>query len=283
MTLPTALLEPTVRRALAEDLGTAGDLTTNAIVSADHRSGFDVVARHPGATSGIDAATLAWRLLDSEVQVDVRLGEGASVTPGDVVATVFGPTRALLSGERVALNLLCHLSGVASATAGLVAAVAHTRARTPCPRKTTGGRGAVEKAAVRAGGGVTHRFGLHDAVLIKDNHIAIAGSLPEAIRRARSGVGHLVAIEFEVDTLEQLAEVLADPDLVASCRAVLLDNMGPETLRQAVALVGGRLVTEASGRITAQTAAVLAETGVDLISAGWITHSAPVLDLGLDA
>ncbi len=283
MTLPTALLEPTVRRALAEDLGTAGDLTTNAIVPADHRSGFDVVARQPGVISGIDAATLAWRLLDSEVQVDVRLGEGASVTPGDVVATVFGPTRALLSGERVALNLLCHLSGVASATAGLVAAVAHTRARITCTRKTTVGLRALEKAAVRAGGGVNHRFGLHDAVLIKDNHIAIAGSLPEAIRRARSGVGHLVAIEFEVDTLEQLAEVLADPDLVASCRAVLLDNMGPETLRQAVALVGGRLVTEASGRITAQTAAVLAETGVDLISAGWITHSAPVLDLGLDA
>jgi len=283
MTLPTALLEPTVRRALAEDLGTAGDLTTNAIVPADHRSGFDVVARQPGVISGIDAATLAWRLLDSEVQVDVRLGEGASVTPGDVVATVFGPTRALLSGERVALNLLCHLSGVASATAGLVAAVAHTRARITCTRKTTVGLRALEKAAVRAGGGVNHRFGLHDAVLIKDNHIAIAGSLPEAIRRARSGVGHLVAIEFEVDTLEQLAEVLADPDLVASCRAVLLDNMGPETLRQAVALVGGRLVTEASGRITAQTAAALAETGVDLISAGWITHSAPVLDLGLDA
>lgn len=283
MTLPTALLEPIVRRALAEDLGTAGDLTTNAIVPADHRSGFDVVARQPGVISGIDAATLAWRLLDSEVQVDVRLGEGASVTPGDVVATVFGPTRALLSGERVALNLLCHLSGVASATAGLVAAVAHTRARITCTRKTTVGLRALEKAAVRAGGGVNHRFGLHDAVLIKDNHIAIAGSLPEAIRRARSGVGHLVAIEFEVDTLEQLAEVLADPDLVASCRAVLLDNMGPETLRQAVALVGGRLVTEASGRITAQTAAVLAETGVDLISAGWITHSAPVLDLGLDA
>ena len=283
MTLPTALLEPIVRRALAEDLGTAGDLTTNAIVSADHRSGFDVVARQPGVISGIDAATLAWRLLDSEVQVDVRLGEGASVTPGDVVATVFGPTRALLSGERVALNLLCRLSGVASATAGLVAAVAHTRARITCTRKTTVGLRALEKAAVRAGGGVNHRFGLHDAVLIKDNHIAIAGSLPEAIRRARSGVGHLVAIEFEVDTLEQLAEVLADPDLVASCRAVLLDNMGPETLRQAVALVGGRLVTEASGRITAQTAAALAETGVDLISAGWITHSAPVLDLGLDA
>ena len=218
MTLPTALLEPTVRRALAEDLGTAGDLTTNAIVPADHRSGFDVVARQPGVISGIDAATLAWRLLDSEVQVDVRLGEGASVTPGDVVATVFGPTRALLSGERVALNLLCHLSGVASATAGLVAAVAHTRARITCTRKTTVGLRALEKAAVRAGGGVNHRFGLHDAVLIKDNHIAIAGSLPEAIRRARSGVGHLVAIEFEVDTLEQLAEVLADTPTLAPLR-----------------------------------------------------------------
>lgn len=283
MTLPIALLEPIVRQALAEDLGAAGDLTTNAIVPADHRSSFDVVARQPGVISGIDVATLAWRLLDPEVQVNVRLGEGASVTPGDVVATVLGPTRALLTGERVALNLLCHLSGVASATAGLVAAVAHTPARITCTRKTTAGLRALEKAAVRAGGGVNHRFGLHDAVLIKDNHIAIAGSLPEAIRRARAGAGHLVAIEFEVDTLDQLDEVLADPDLVASCRAVLLDNMEPETLRQAVGLVGRRLVTEASGRITAQTAPALAEAGVDLISAGWITHSAPVLDLGLDA
>lgn len=283
MTLPTALLEPIVRRALAEDLGTAGDLTTDAIIPAEHRSAFRVVARQPGVISGVDAAALAWRLLDPAVAVDARLGEGARVAPGDVVATVAGPTRALLTGERVALNLLCHLSGVASATAGLVDAVAHTRARICCTRKTTPGLRALEKAAVRAGGGVNHRFGLHDAVLIKDNHIAIAGGLPEAIRRARAAAGHLVAIEFEVDTLEQLAAVLADPELVAACRAVLLDNMGADTLREAVAMVDGRLVTEASGRINAQTAPALAEAGVDLISAGWITHSAPVLDLGLDA
>lgn len=283
MTLPAALLEPLVRAALAEDLGTAGDLTTDAIVPADHASTFRVVARQPGVISGVDAAALAWTLLDPGVTVTVARGEGAAVASGDVVAEVAGPTRALLTGERVALNLLGHLSGVASATAGLVAAVAHTRTRIACTRKTTPGLRALEKAAVRAGGGVNHRFGLHDAVLIKDNHIAVAGSLPEAIRRARAHVGHLVSIEFEVDTLEQLAAVLAEPDLVAACRVVLLDNMGPRTLREAVSMVDGRLVTEASGRVTAATAPALAEAGVDLISAGWITHSAPVLDLGLDA
>ena len=283
MTLPTALLEPIVRRALAEDLGTAGDLTTDAIAPADHRSAFRVVARQPGVISGSDAAALAWTLLDPAARVDVRCGDGVRVEAGDVVAEVTGPTRALLTGERVALNLLCHLSGVATATAGIAAAIAHTRARIACTRKTTPGLRALEKAAVRAGGGVNHRFGLHDAVLIKDNHIAIAGSLPEAIRRARAAVGHLVSIEFEVDTLEQLDSVLTEPDLVAATRVVLLDNMGPDTLREAVAMVDGRLVTEASGRISPATAPALAETGVDLLSAGWITHSVPVLDLGLDA
>jgi len=175
------------------------------------------------------------------------------------------------------------MSGIATLTKRYVDAVAGTRARILDTRKTAPGLRVLDKMAVKLGGGVNHRTGLYDMVLIKDNHIAIAGSLPEAIRRARAGAGHLVAIEFEVDTLDQLDEVLADPDLVASCRAVLLDNMEPETLRRAVGLVGGRLVTEASGRITAQTAPALAEAGVDLISAGWITHSAPVLDLGLDA
>ncbi|MDX5399069.1 MAG: carboxylating nicotinate-nucleotide diphosphorylase, partial [Actinomycetes bacterium] len=261
MTLPTTLLEPLVRAALAEDLGTAGDLTTDAIVPAEHASTFRVVARQPGVISGVDAAALAWTLLDPGVTVTVARGEGAAVTAGDVVAEVAGRTRALLTGERVALNLLGHLSGVASATAGLVAAVAHTPTRIACTRKTTPGLRALEKAAVRAGGGVNHRFGLHDAVLIKDNHIAVAGSLPEAIRRARASVGHLVAIEFEVDTLEQLAAVLAEPDLVAACRVVLLDNMGPRALSEAVAMVDGRLVTEASGRVTAETAPALAEAG----------------------
>ena len=282
MTLPTTLLEPLVRAALAEDLGAAGDLTTDAIVPADHISTFRVVARQPGVISGVGAASLAWTLLDPAVTVAVQRGEGAAVASGDVVAEVAGPTRALLTGERVALNLLGHLSGVASATAGLVAAVAHTSTRIACTRKTTPGLRALEKVAVRAGGGVNHRFGLHDAVLIKDNHVAVAGGLPEAIRRARANVGHLVSIEFEVDTLEQLAAVLAEPDLVAACRVVLLDNMGPRVLAEAVAMVDGRLVTEASGRVTAETAPALAEAGVDLISAGWITHSAPVLDLGLD-
>ncbi|NLI18402.1 MAG: carboxylating nicotinate-nucleotide diphosphorylase [Actinomycetales bacterium] len=282
-TLPPALLEPLVRTALAEDLGGAGDLTTTAIIPAGHRSTFRVVARQAGVVSGVESARLAWQLLDAEVRVDVARGEGARVEPGDVVAEVAGPTRALLTGERVALNLLGHLSGVATATAGLVAAVAHTNTRIACTRKTTPGLRALEKAAVRAGGGVNHRFGLYDAVLIKDNHVAVAGSLPEAIRRARANVGHLVSIEFEVDTLAQLAAVLAEPDLVAACRVVLLDNMGPDVLREAVAMVDGRLVTEASGRVTAQTAPGIAAAGVDLISAGWITHSAPVLDLGLDA
>jgi len=282
-TLPPALLEPLVRTALAEDLGGAGDLTTTAIIPAGHRSTFRVVARQAGVVSGVESARLAWQLLDAEVRVDVARGEGARVEPGAVVAEVAGPTRALLTGERVALNLLGHLSGVATATAGLVAAVAHTNTRIACTRKTTPGLRALEKAAVRAGGGVNHRFGLYDAVLIKDNHVAVAGSLPEAIRRARANVGHLVSIEFEVDTLAQLAAVLAEPDLVAACRVVLLDNMGPDVLREAVAMVDGRLVTEASGRVTAQTAPGIAAAGVDLISAGWITHSAPVLDLGLDA
>lgn len=282
-TLPPALLEPLVRTALAEDLGGAGDLTTTAIIPAGHRSTFRVVARQAGVVSGVESARLAWQLLDAEVRVDVARGEGARVEPGDVVAEVAGPTRALLTGERVALNLLGHLSGVATATAGLVAAVAHTNTRIACTRKTTPGLRALEKAAVRDGGGVNHRFGLYDAVLIKDNHVAVAGSLPEAIRRARANVGHLVSIEFEVDTLAQLAAVLAEPDLVAACRVVLLDNMGPDVLREAVAMVDGRLVTEASGRVTAQTAPGIAAAGVDLISAGWITHSAPVLDLGLDA
>lgn len=281
--LPTTLLEPLVRQALAEDLGAAGDLTTNSIVPADHRSTFRVVARQPGVISGVEVAWLAWQMLDPAVRVDVVRGEGDAVAPGDVVLEVAGPTRALLTGERVALNLLGHLSGVATATAHLAAAVAHTQARIACTRKTTPGLRALEKAAVRAGGGVNHRFGLYDAVLIKDNHIAIAGSLPQAIRRARGGVGHLVSIEVEVDTLEQLASVLADPELVAAVRVVLLDNMSPAALREAVGMVAGRLVTEASGTVTATTAGAIAEAGVDLISSGWITHSAPVLDLGLDA
>ena len=278
MNLPTIMLEPLVRAALLEDLGRAGDLTTFATVPAEHTGRVALVARERGVLAGTAPAALAWTLLDPAVRVDFALADGSPVEPGAVIGTVTGPTRALLTGERVALNLLGHLSGVASATAGLVQEVAGTRASICDTRKTTPGLRALEKAAVVAGGGLNHRFGLDDAVLIKDNHVAFAGSVTEAVARARAVVGHMVKIEVEVDTLEQLRELIGTP-----ADAVLLDNMDPATLRRAVDLVDGRMITEASGRITAQTVRAVAEAGVDLISVGWITHSAPVLDIGLDA
>ena len=274
--LPDTLLGPLVHAALAEDLGDAGDLTTNALVPADARARMALVAREHGVVAGVDLARLAFAALGAGLAVE--RADGARVAPGDVIGVVEGPARAVLTAERVALNFLGHLSGVASATARIADAVAHTPTRVTCTRKTTPGLRAVEKAAVRAGGGVNHRFGLYDAVLVKDNHIAVAGSVAEAVRRARRHVGHLVRIEVEVDTLDQLDELLRDPVDV-----VLLDNMDPATLREAVALVAGRMVTEASGRVTVATAPALAETGVDLLSVGWLTHSAPVLDIGLDA
>ncbi len=287
MSLPRVLVEPLVRAALLEDLGRAGDLTSEATVPEHVRGSVALVARDRGVVAGLSAATLAWLLLDDAVRVEVIRDDGAPVEPGDEIALVSGPARALLTGERVALNLLGHLSGVASATAGLVAAVAGTDARICCTRKTTPGLRALEKEAVRAGGGSNHRFGLDDAVLVKDNHLAFAGGIEAALAGIRDRVGHLVKVEVEVDTLDQLHEVLSlrhrrggREQLVVD--AVLLDNMTPAQLEQAVALIDGRCLTEASGRITAQSAGPIARAGVDLISAGWITHSAPVLDIGLD-
>jgi nicotinate-nucleotide pyrophosphorylase (carboxylating) len=275
--LPRVLIEPLVRAALAEDLGRAGDLTTDALIAPDARATGAIRARTAGRVAGIDAARLAFELLDPAVQVDVQAPDGTAVEAGATILRVAGPARALLSGERVALNLLGHLSGIATATAALVAAVAGTPAAIGDTRKTTPGLRALEKAAVRAGGGRNHRFGLDDAVLIKDNHMQLAGGPAAAVRRARATVGHLVKIEVEVDTLAQLDAVLPErPD------AVLLDNMDPETLRAAVARIDGRAVAEASGTITLETAPAIAATGVDLISAGWLTHSAPALDVGLD-
>ena len=276
--LPALMVEPIVRAALLEDLGRAGDITTDAIIPRSARMAGTITARQAGVLAGIDAAALAFRLLDADVTVAVERPDGARVQPGDVIIGIEGTARAILSAERVALNLLCQLSGVATATAQLVEAVQPYRARITCTRKTTPGLRALQKYAVRAGGGSNHRFGLDDAVLIKDNHVALAGGTRAAIERVRRAVGHLVKIEVEVDTLAQLAEVLE-----ASVDAVLLDNMTPEQMREAVRMVDGRAITEASGRITAANAAAVAATGVDLISAGWITHSAPVLDLGLDA
>jgi len=275
--LPSVMMEPLVRMALLEDLGRAGDLTTDAIVPADRRATALLVARQPGVVAGLELARLAFQLIDPAIELAIKLNDGAVLAAGDMIASVTGPARGILTAERVALNFLCRLSGIATATASVVAAVRNYRTNIVCTRKTTPGLRAIEKYAVRVGGGSNHRFGLDDAVLIKDNHVAIAGGVTEALRRAKSGVGHLVKIELEVDTLDQLREALDH-----GVDAVLLDNMDPATLARAVAMVAGRAVTEASGRITPATAPQVAATGVDLISIGWLTHSVSVLDIGLD-
>ncbi|MBL0373730.1 carboxylating nicotinate-nucleotide diphosphorylase [Rhizobium sp. KVB221] len=271
------IIEPIVRTALLEDLGVAGDITSNAVIAREHRSSAFIVARKPGVVAGLDVAELAFEMVDPALVLERRVEDGASVAAGDLIAEIRGPTRGMLTGERTALNFLGHLSGVATVTAGIVDAVKGMGAAIACTRKTTPGLRALEKYAVRAGGGMNHRFSLSDAVLIKDNHIAFAGGVAEAIRRAKAGVGHMVKIEVEVDTLEQLEMALSE-----GIDAVLLDNMTTDDLRRAVLMVSRRAITEASGGITPQTAATIAATGVDLISIGWLTHSAPTLDLGLD-
>jgi len=275
--LPTVMLEPLVRAALLEDLGRAGDITTHAVVPAQARAETALVARQSGVVAGLDLAALAFRLIEPAIEIEVERPDGTRLQPGDRIATIDGPARGVLTAERVALNFLGHLSGVASATATLVDAVKGHRARICCTRKTMPGLRAVQKYAVRVGGGANHRLGLDDAVLIKDNHVVAAGGIGPAIEAARAGIGHLVKIEIEVDTLDQLKQALA-----VGVDAVLLDNMSPETLAQAVRLIGGRAIAEASGRITPATAPAIAASGVDLISAGWLTHSAAVLDIGLD-
>jgi len=275
--LPDMMVEPLVRHALLEDLGRASDITTDAIVPPGLQVQTALVARQPGVVAGISLARLAFQLVDPEIHVAIERADASRVQPGDTLATVTGPARGILTAERVALNLLCHLSGVASATASIAEAIAPYRAKVACTRKTQPGLRAVQKYAVRVGGGSNHRFGLDDAVLIKDNHVAIAGGVRAAIERARAHVGHLVKIEVEVDTLAQLEEAMA-----VGVDAVLLDNMTPAMLTEAVAMVAGRAMTEASGRITPQTAPAMAASGVDLISVGWLTHSATALDIGLD-
>jgi nicotinate-nucleotide pyrophosphorylase (carboxylating) len=271
------LIEPLVRAALVEDLGRAGDITTDAIVPPEAEVEAAVAARQPGIVAGLGAALLAFELLDPALRIERLRDDGSRVGRGEAVARIAGRARAVLAAERTALNILSRMSGVATATRLLADAIADYKARIVCTRKTTPGLRILEKEAVRLGGGANHRFGLDDAMLIKDNHVALAGGVKPALERARAHAGHLVKIELEVDTLDQLAEALA-----VGVDAVLLDNMSPQTLRRAVAMVAGRAVTEASGRISPETAAAVAATGVDLISSGWITHSAPILDLGLD-
>lgn len=271
------LYEPIVRRALEEDLGGAGDITTDALVPSSHECSARLMARAEGCLAGLDVTATVFRSLDGHIGFDVSHADGTLVRPGEVVATLRGSTRSILSAERVALNFLGRLSGIATATARLVAAVEGHRARVTCTRKTTPGLRTLEKYAVRAGGGTNHRFGLDDAVLIKDNHLLVVGSITRAVQRARSAVGHMVKVQVEVDTLEQLEEALTCP-----IDAVLLDNMSPPALRRAVEMAAGRLLTEASGGITPETARQIAACGVDLLSVGWLTHSAPALDVALE-
>jgi nicotinate-nucleotide pyrophosphorylase (carboxylating) len=275
--LPAIVIEPIVRAALMEDLGDAGDITTDAVVPMEARATAALVARLQGRLAGLDAALLTFRILDPGVSIGVSLRDGADLMPGATIATVSGSARAILSAERTALNLVARLSGIATATAAFVHAVAPHRATIVCTRKTTPGLRALEKYAVRAGGGANHRFGLYDAVLIKDNHVALAGGVATAIRAARSHVGHLVKIEVEVDTLAQLREALA-----AGADVLLLDNMTIDELREAVRIAAGAALLEASGSVSLENVGAIAATGVDLISVGWLTHSAPALDIGLD-
>ena len=275
--LPPFLVHRAVAAALEEDLGQAGDITTDPIISADATAEAEILARKPGVIAGQDLAAASFKALDPDAEFVADVADGGKVGAATLIAHVRGKARALLTAERTALNFLGHLSGIATLTAAYVAAVEGTRARIACTRKTTPGLRAFEKYAVRAGGGINHRFGLYDAVLVKDNHIAAAGGLAQALEHLRARSGHLVKVEVEVDTLSQLEEALRFP-----IDAVLLDNMDIATLKKAVALVDGRVRTEASGGVTLQTVRQIAETGVDLISVGALTHSAPRLDLALE-
>lgn len=276
--LSPLVIQDAVKRALDEDLGRAGDVTSSATLPEGISAKAKLVARKAGTIAGLPCAARAFRTLAPNVKFDAKARDGDSVKANTALALIEGPAIAILSGERVALNFLGHLSGIATLTAAYAAKIAHTKAKITDTRKTTPGLRALEKYAVRAGGGVNHRFGLDDAVLIKDNHIAVGGGVGSALDAARAAVGHLVKVEIEVDNLDQLREVLAN----GKADVVLLDNMKPDTLREAVALCKGRIVTEASGGVTLETVAAIAESGVDVISSGALTHSAPSLDVALD-
>ena len=281
--LADVLIEPVVRMALAEDLGRAGDVTAMACIPEGARMKAAFAARKPGVLAGIDCVRLAVLAMDPKAFVDVRLYDGDAFDAGAVLAVVEADARAFLSAERTALNLVGRLSGVATLTRTYVDAVAGTKARIADTRKTTPGLRALEKHAVACGGGMNHRFGLDDAILIKDNHVAVCGGVAEAVRRARTFAPHLMKVEVEVDGLGQLDAVLALIDEGAAPDVIMLDNFSLSDLRAAVARVAGRIVLEASGGVDLTTVRGIAETGVDVISVGALTHSAPVLDIGLDA
>ena len=275
--LDDVLLKPLVEDALAEDLGRRGDVTSQATIPADMQAQLQIKARQSGVICGMDLARLSFALVDANIEFVAQVQDGETVAAGAVLATVKGNARHLLTAERTALNFMTHLSGIATATRQIVDSVAQYPAQITCTRKTIPGLRIVQKYAVRCGGGRNHRLGLDDAILIKDNHIAIAGDIKTAIEQAQHFAGHLIPIEVEVDTLEQLEQALE-----AGVSLVLLDNMSPETLSQAVAMCKGRAKTEASGGITPETVQAAASTGVDFIAMGYLTHSTTALDIGLD-
>ena len=274
---PALSIEPIIRAALEEDLGRAGDITSTLTIPADKTASARLIARKPGRISGLICAEIALRLVDPQLRLEAALPDGSDAVAGAVLGKVSGPARGILTAERVALNFLGPLSGTATMTAALVKAVEGTKARIVCTRKTLPGLRSLQKYAVRCGGGFNHRFGLDDAAMIKDNHILAAGGIAPAVARLRAGLGHMVKIEVEVDRLEQLEEALTQ-----GVDTILLDNMSAGDMRRAVALAKGRAVLEASGNVTLETVRAIAETGVDYISSGAITHSAPNLDIGLD-
>jgi nicotinate-nucleotide pyrophosphorylase (carboxylating) len=276
--LPDLLLEPLVRAALHEDLGQNGDITTRTVIPPEVRYCAQLNAREAGVVSGMQIARIAFHLVDPTLQVEALVEDGSPCAPGDTLMTIEGSAAAILSGERVALNFAGRLSGIASLTAGFVAETKGTQTRITCTRKTTPGLRMVEKQAVLHGGGSNHRFGLSDAILIKDNHIAAAGGIAQVLSAAKASVSHMMKVEIEVDTLEQLEQVLK----TGGADVVLLDNMSTPDLRRAVEMARGQLVTEASGNMKLERIAEVAATGVDYISSGALTHSAQTLDLGLD-
>jgi len=275
--LPGHVIEEAVTRALQEDLGLAGDITSAATIPAGQSSEASIVAREDGVVAGLALARAAFHALDPHIVLTAQAADGQHAEAGTALAHISGNTRAILGAERVALNFLGRMSGIATLTAQYVAAVAGTRAKITCTRKTTPGLRALEKYAVRAGGGVNHRFGLFDGILIKDNHVAAAGGVAAAVEQARAAAGHMVRIEVEVDTLAQLDEALAQ-----GADIILLDNMSGDALREAVSRARGRAVLEASGGVSLETVGAIAATGVDLISVGALTHSVRCLDVGLD-
>ncbi len=279
--LPGLMVEEQVRAALLEDLGRAGDITSNATIGPDKQATAQMNSREAGVIAGLPLAEAAFRLINPAIRFEALVTDGARVDPGTMIARISGPARGLLSAERVALNYLMHLSGIATYTARFADTISHTKAKVTCTRKTIPGLRAVEKYAVRCGGGSSHRYGLDDAILIKDNHIAVAGGIAEALTAAKAFAGHLVKVEIEVDTLEQFAEVLDQ-----GADVCLLDNMGPDMLREAVAMnaarSGGPIILEASGNVNLDTIRAIAETGVDYISTSKVTMAAPTLDIGLD-